>query len=507
MSIPMDERARQRQFEDQFLAQLRARAMGLVRGKLPADRAQWEEMSNRADAVRADLTRVRGDIDRRALFDQLPGTRDVLVRFQKSLVGGLLRPTVARMRAAVLVNVEELATERTPSPVSREQVLDALARYELLPSGQRPSAVVFASPTGFSPAARGLVNQRGGPSLILMGGRADGGWDVELPQTLQKSPWAKLFEFESQDEQLKRLFFHLEQTAATVDTSGLAIPALAEKLGLSVPQTEALVRRACRVQSRLMTVEHNGVLHISRTPLIEEGRTMSMWSRIRRLLRLPPTPAERVRELTTQRIRIEQQRHEVDQKLNSLEADERTLLERGVSAGSDAEKRQIAGRLARTRQELGRVRTQANVYTQQITVIGTQIHHLTLKEQVRRTPLPKPEELTREAAETETAISELAVSADLAGSIEVGATTPLMAQQEDDILAEFDKIKADRAAGSAGSQAGAAQQAATGSAASAPAASGAQYSGPARTPEPSRGADGGRGGSGKSPTPARPEMG
>lgn len=492
----MDERARQRQFEDQFLAQLRARATGLVRGKLPADRAVWEEMPTRADAVRAELLRVRGDIDRRSVFDQMPGTRDVVVRFQRSMLGGLVQLTMARLRAAVLVDVAHLATEQPAQPISREQVLDALARYELLPASQRPTAIVFASPTGFSPAAHGLVNQRGGPALVLMGGREDGGWDLVTPEALRKSPWLRLFQFENQDAQLKRLLYHLEQNATLADTSGLSVPVLAEMLGLPPDQTEALVRRACRTQPRLMTVAHDGVLHVCRAPLMEESTNMTLWSRIRRLLRLPPTPAERVRELTARRVRIEQQRFEVDQKLNTLEAEERTLLERGVAAASTAEKRQVAGRLGRLRQELNRVRTQANVYTQQLTVIGTQVHHLTLQEQVRRTPLPKPEELTRDAAETEAAISELAVSADLAGGIEVNAQTPLMAEQEDEILAEFEQIKAQRAgaASSTGAPASAAESAGGGT---------------PRAATPSPGAAAQRGESGRTPgkSPARPELG
>ncbi|MBK8913344.1 MAG: hypothetical protein IPM64_01880 [Phycisphaerales bacterium] len=463
---PMDERARQREFEERFLAELRARATGLLRGRLPADRAIWEEGAVRADAVRTELSRVGGGLDRRKLFDEMPGTRDVLIRFQRSMLGGLLRPTVARLRAAVVVNVEELAHDRPGAPASREQVLDALARYELLPSADRPSAVVLASPTGFSSAARALVNRAGGPKLVLMGGRADGGWDVDAPDALKKSPWVRLFDFETQDEQLRRLLYHLEQESAVLDTRGVSIRQLAEKMGLPDGRIEALVRQACRVQPQLLTLEHEGAVCVYRTPLPEEGRSMSLWNRVRRLLRLPPTPAERVRELTAQRIRIEQQRHDVDARLNTLETEERTLLERGVAAASDAEKRQVAGRLARLRLELGRVRAQANVYTQQITVIGTQIHHMTLKEQVRRTPLPRPEELTREAAETEAVINELAVSADLAGNIEVASQTPRMAEREEDILAEFEQIRQDRAAssaaaaGSAGASGAAGQRAA-----------------------------------------------
>ena len=51
--------------------------------------------------------------------------------------------------------------------------------------------------------------------------------------------------------------------------------------------------------------------------------------------------------------------------------------------------------------------------------------------------LPKAEDLTREAAQAERMMAGLGANADLARSIEVGATTPMMADEVDAILAEF----------------------------------------------------------------------
>jgi hypothetical protein len=221
--------------------------------------------------------------------------------------------------------------------------------------------------------------------------------------------------------------------------------ALAEKLGLSSAETERLLRRACRSEPRLMTVTHDGQTHVCRTPLAEEGDTMSIWSRIRKLLRLKPTTAERVRELTGQRVQIEQRRFELDQKVNALEADERQRIQQGAAAASDAERKQIAGKLMRTRRELRRHRAQAQLYTQQIDIIGTHIHHLTLAEQGKRLELPKAEDLTREAAQAEQVMAELSANADLAASIEVTGETPMMAEEEAAIFEEFKQVAASQA--------------------------------------------------------------
>ena len=434
----MDERSRHRQFEDQFHRQLRARAQALLHRGLPADRVVVESMPDGVDTVRSTLTRLeRFDRD---LLEQLPGTRAVQMRFQRRVLGGLFARTIARVRAQVLSPLEALIADEPPGPVGREQVLDALARYELLPQRARPTAVVFASATGFTPEAQSLVNVPGPPTVMLLGGREDGGWDVAMPDKLRRSPWAGLLEFESQDDRLKRLLYHLDQSAMKLDSQGIPLPELAERLGLSLEQTEALVRRACRTDSRLLTVVHDSRIHICRSPLGEESNRMNIWSWIRKVLRLKPTVAERVRAMTAQRVAIEQQRHEIDEKTGVLEAEEREAIQQGAAAKSAAERKQVAGRLMRVRRNLRRLRSQATVFTQQIDILGTHIHNLTLAEQGRRMELPKAEDLTREAAEAEGVVSELAANAELAAGIEVGAQTPAMADEEAAILAEFEQV-------------------------------------------------------------------
>ena len=433
----MDERSHHRQFENQFHRQLQARATRLIHGALPADRVVVEAMPDGSDSVRGTLNRLeRFDRD---LIDQLPGTRAVQLRFWRRVVWPISR-TVARVRAQVLPPLEALLADEPTGPIGREQVLDALARYELLPHRERPTAVIFASATGFTAEASALANEQGGPSVILMGGREDGGWDVDMPAKVRQSPWAKLLEFETQDDRLRRLLYHLDKNATLLDSRGISIPELAEQLGLSAEQTEGIVRQACRTDSRLLTVVHEGTVHVCRSPLGEEGGTMSIWSRIRKLLRLKPTTAERVRTLTSQRVAIEQQRHEIDTKIDTLEAEERQALQQGAAAKSDAERKQVAGKLMRVRRDLRRARSQANVYTQQIDILGTHVHNLTLAEQGRRMDLPKAEDLTREAAEAEQIVSELAANADLATSIEVGAQTPMQEDEEAAIMAEFAQV-------------------------------------------------------------------
>jgi hypothetical protein len=105
-----------------------------------------------------------------------------------------------------------------------------------------------------------------------------------------------------------------------------------------------------------------------------------------------------------------------------------------------------------------------SLFTNQIDIIGTQIHNLTLAEQGRRLELPNAEDLTREAAEAEQVVAELAANADLAASIEVGAQTPLQADEEEAIMAEFAQVAEAEAAKAASARG----EAAAGSAPEAP---------------------------------------
>lgn len=467
----MDELERQRQFEDQFVSQLRGRATALARGQLPADRVDVEPVSDGVDGARATLTRLER-FDRELLY-RLPGAKAVQLRFTRRALGGLLRNTVARVRAQVLAPLEDLVAQRPPQPVSRDQVLDALARYELMPRAQRPTGAVFASATGFSPAARDLVRTHGPPTLILLGRRQDGGWDVDMPDALARTPWARLFELESADEQAQRLLRHVEQSADLMDSRGLSLDELAQQLGLDRARVEALVRRAAREDARLMTIVIDGQTRLCRSPLSEEGNRMSIMSRIRKWLRMKPTPAERVRMLTEQRVRLEAQRFELDSKAAALEAQEVETVKAGAAATTTVEKKQLAGKLIRLRRELGRHKTQAEMLTRQIDILGTHVHHLTLKERGRRMELPSAEELTREAAQAEKIVAELGANAELARGIEVTGQGLASSDEEDAILAEFE------AAGAAArSAAGAAPQ-------EAPTAADAPSAGPA-APESSR---------------------
>jgi len=80
-----------------------------------------------------------------------------------SVSAARLRAVLHHGRAAAaqtLAPVEELLADKPTGPVGREQVLDCASRApSCCRNANAPSAVVFASPTGYTPEARSLVNR------------------------------------------------------------------------------------------------------------------------------------------------------------------------------------------------------------------------------------------------------------------------------------------------------------------------------------------------------------
>ena len=436
---------RQRDFEDQFLGQLTARTRALtLRGK-PADAVATATLADGDLTVRETLARL-GVYDPQVL-DAMPGRRAVQFAFSRPSMLGLSRRTIARLRAQVLAPVEALVKGGTAEPVTRAQVHAALQRYAQLPRDQQPSAVVLGSPVGFAPDAVMLAKTGGSPALILVTGRADGGWEVTLPPSVDGTPWAALFEFETPDARQARLNRYLEQHGTELASTGLSVPDVAQQLGLPLDVADRLVRQACRLDPSLMTVAHAGMVSVCRSPLTEKGTTMSIWTRVRRWFGAKPTVAEQVRTLTAQRTVLEQERKGLDQQVEKLETEEVALLKQGAAAPSDAEKRQAAGKLLRLRRELNRQKALAQVKTNQIDVIGTNVHNMTLAEGVRAVALPTREVLAQQAAEAEAAVQGLNEVAEAARDVEVIGASAQSQEAEDAIFAEFAQVAAnDKAA-------------------------------------------------------------
>jgi hypothetical protein len=90
------------------------------------------------------------------------------------------------------------------------------------------------------------------------------------------------------------------------------------------------------------------------------------------------------------------------------------------------------------RKDISRQNTTANMLNQQINILSTDIHNLTLIQQGQMASLPDTEELTQNAVKAEEMLETLKADADMVTSLETGLADVASSDEELAILQEFD---------------------------------------------------------------------
>lgn len=170
---------------------------------------------------------------------------------------------------------------------------------------------------------------------------------------------------------------------------------------------------------------------------------MSVVDRIRQLFGMAGNEARKINLLTERRAKLAQRRDRLYEDIAKLEQRERDLLEQGRQNKSEVVRRRVASQLAQHRRDMSRLNTTANMLNQQINVISTHIHNLTLIQQGQMAQLPATEELTQDAVRAEEMLEQLKADVDLVSTLDTGISNVLATQDELDILREFEE--ADRA--------------------------------------------------------------
>jgi hypothetical protein len=114
------------------------------------------------------------------------------------------------------------------------------------------------------------------------------------------------------------------------------------------------------------------------------------------------------------------------------------LLAQGKAAKSQVPRRRIAAQLAQVRKDITRHNTTTAMLNQQINIISTDIHNLTLIQQGEMAQLPDTEELTQNAVKAEEMLETLRADSELVGSLETGMADAVTGDEELAILREFE---------------------------------------------------------------------
>ena len=170
-----------------------------------------------------------------------------------------------------------------------------------------------------------------------------------------------------------------------------------------------------------------------------ETSKMSIVDRIRRLFSGEGDEAQKIQAFAEQRAKMSERRDRLYAGIGQLERREQELLEEGRNKPSNIVRRRLAAQIAQLRKDIQRQNTTANMLNQQVNIISTRIHNLTLIQQGQMVEMPSTEELTEEAVQAEELLEQIRGDADLVSTLETGMSEAMTSQEELDILQEFDQ--------------------------------------------------------------------
>ncbi len=166
---------------------------------------------------------------------------------------------------------------------------------------------------------------------------------------------------------------------------------------------------------------------------------MNVVDRIRQLFAKEGDEAQKINILAERRARLSERRDRIYGDVGKLENKEQELVRQGRQNKSTVARRRLAAQLAQLRKDITRQNTTANMLNQQMNVISTDIHNLTLIQQGNMAQLPDTEELTQNAVKAEEMLESLKVDAELVSSLETGLSDAITSAEELAILKEFDE--------------------------------------------------------------------
>lgn len=169
-----------------------------------------------------------------------------------------------------------------------------------------------------------------------------------------------------------------------------------------------------------------------------------LWSIICNLSPWKETDVDKVAKLEERMTQLDVSRMGITEAIVGLEEVEAKYLQEGtdaMSAGRKLVAKRFASQLASVRRALKRQHVEANMHSQAIKVIDTNIHNLRLVRVAEELQLPTDENLAETFAVAEEQVENLDVLAKMADGMDAG-TEAEMSDDELDILKEFGEVSA-----------------------------------------------------------------
>ncbi len=325
-----------------------------------------------------------------------------------------------------------------PTPVGLPELAEHARR--LMVDEDVPHLIGVCSPSGFTEQAKACRLDLPNVTLVLVEQRDEGDWVVQVPGGTADENIVQLFDPKAVSQKLRRVREQIDQRSADLLTGGLSARAIGTRLALPVRVVEDAFAQAATADPELHVARRGGEVFLFRgAPVAEETSTMSVVDRIRQLFSREGDEAKKINLLSERRVSLSSRRDRIYEDLAKLEEREAYLLDQGRQAKSDVVKRRLAAQLKQVRHDIARQNASANMLNDQINVVSTHIHNLTLIQQGQIAQVPPTEQITLDAVRAEEMLEQIRADSDLASSLEVGADESLTSAEEREILKEFEQ--------------------------------------------------------------------
>ncbi|MEE8170144.1 MAG: hypothetical protein V3T70_06320 [Phycisphaerae bacterium] len=441
-------RDRALQIESEFFAGVLTNLDGAIQSGGRALRGRRFERSEDEDSgpIRAAL--IDRELYDRDMEREFPGRRTVVCRgFERRLF--FFSREASRTLAAVIAPPGPLIDGESPPPIDLATLKD-FVRKRVRSSRRTRTTIAVCSPSGFDEEVWNTRWDQSGVRVVLVAPRDDeNGWRVAPLWGNADERLVRLFDPEGMADKFRRIRAELDERSGDLLTGGVSARSLAEGLELPLHMVEQALYWVARADPELRASRRAGDVLVYRGAPVEAGqevRSMSISERVRSLFSSSGDEPRKINELSERRAALSQRRDRIYDDISKLESKEGQLTEEGRRNTSKVVRRRLAAQVAQFRRDIQRANTTAAMLNQQINVISTHIHNLTLIQQGQMAKLPSAEELTEDAVRAEEMLETLQADAALVTEMETGTAETMLGTDESAILKEFEAADAPAAA-------------------------------------------------------------
>ncbi len=423
--------------ENGFLSGVRANIEGLKGSYLRG--SVWETgAEDDSDSLRAMMASKR--MYDRDMLAQMPHNRRVTVKgFERSWFFWRKQTGVAI--ASVISPLDELLDGSDAEPIGINQLTEHLRK--IAGDARVPYIVGVCSTSGFTQEVRDARHEYPNVQLVLVEPASGGGWRVTADESVPVF-LKEMFDPEDVEQKTKRVWHEVQSQSADLLTGSISAVRLAGQLNLPRSVVDQALAKLADDDPELHVSRQAGdcLLYRGASSRPKEKSSMSFVDKIKEMFSRDGDEVNKITVLSEKRAALAQRRDRMYEEIGKLEEKEAQLIAQGRENKSAVVRRRLAAQVAQLRKDIARQNTTANMLNQQLNIISTDIHNLTLIEQGEVASLPSTEELTENAVKAEEMLETLKGDADLVSSLETGLGEVLTSDEERDILAEFEEPEA-----------------------------------------------------------------